>query len=232
MIVRSSLDRLVPLPVLAAVAGLVLAGCSESALRALPSPPDPPVQDDPVDDVVTDGDDDDATDPWDDPGGDNEIELPPCEDTLDTSEWDWWASQPFEEPEHPVDESGREFWEPEAWMVGWHTVVMPVQNIPPGTDEVFRATFTIETLPPKLYLSMQSDDGIAFWANGVQVGQWGGDWQEEGCVNDNANCSETTTVPPQDITDLLVEGENVVAARVSNAVMNAWFEVLTECVDD
>jgi len=39
-------------------------------------------------------------------------------------------------------------------------------------------------------------------------------------------------VPAQDITDLLVPGENVVAARVSNAVMNAWFEVLTECVDE
>lgn len=232
MIVCTSPDRLSLLGLLAVSAGVVLTGCSESALRALPGGPDAQDAPDVVDDLT---DDDDATDPsGDDPAGDNETEvppLPPCEDTLDTSEWDWWASQPFEGAEHPVDESGREFWEPEAWMVGWHTVVMPVQNIPPGTDEVFRGTFWIDDLPPKLYLSMQSDDGIWFWANGVQVGQWGGDWQEEGCVNDNANCTETTTVPPQDITDLLVEGENVVAARVSNAVMNAWFEVVTECVD-
>ena len=67
--------------------------------------------------------------------------------------------------------------------------------------------------------------------NGVEVGQWGGGWQEEGCVNDDANCEESITIDPIDISDLLVEGSNVVAARVTNAIDNTYFDVYTECVD-
>lgn len=225
---RSPSEPFALVTVFAAAVALLLTGCSENALVALSSGVEPQLPGE----GTTEGDDDDATDPTgDDPAGDNVDEYPPCEDTLDTFTWDWWASQGFTDEADPTDESGRPFYEPDAYMVGWHTIVMPVVDIPPGHDMAFRAHFTIENLPPALFLSMQSDDGIWFWVNGTEVGHWGGDWQEEGCVNENAECTETTTVPPQDITDLLVPGDNVVAARVSNPVMNAWFEVLTECVE-
>ena len=36
---------------------------------------------------------------------------------------------------------------------------------------------------------------------------------------------------PLDVTDLIRPGRNVVAARVSNPVMNTYFDVLPECQD-
>ncbi len=63
------------------------------------------------------------------------------------------------------------------------------------------------------------------------VGQWGGGWQEEGCVNDEANCGETTEVAPVDVTALLVAGENTIAARVSNPVVNSYFSITPECIE-
>ena len=223
-----SIDSFALIAIIAASAGLLLTGCNETALKALNSDPEAQLPGD-----GQDGDDDDATDPTgDDPADDNIDEPPPCEDTLGTFTWDWWASPAFGGADDPTDDSGRPFYQPDAYMIGWHTIGMPYVDIPAGQDVAFRAHFTVENLPPALLLSMQSDDGIWFWVNGTAVGHWGGAWQEEGCVNENAECAETTTVPPQDITDLLVPGENVVAARVSNAVMNAWFEVLTECVDE
>ena len=86
-------------------------------------------------------------------------------------------------------------------------------------------------MPPALFLSMQSDDGMSFYLNGHQVGEWGYGWQEEGCVNDNAGCTESVNVAPVDVTSFLVVGTNTAAARVSNAVDNSYFEVFTECVD-
>ena len=63
------------------------------------------------------------------------------------------------------------------------------------------------------------------------MGQWGGAWQMEGCVNEHANCLITTPVDPVDVTALLVEGPNLLAARVSNPVLNSYFDVLPICVD-
>ncbi|MCA9299663.1 MAG: hypothetical protein KDA28_11385, partial [Phycisphaerales bacterium] len=73
------------------------------------------------------------------------------------------------------------------------------------------------------------DDGLWVWVNGTYVGNWGGAWQEEGCVNENAECLVTIQVDPIDVTDLLVVGTNTLAARVSNPVANAYFEILPEC---
>jgi len=148
------------------------------------------------------------------------------------ADWQWWGSQPFDHEDDPEDDAGRPFFATDYDMVGYSTVVLPDQgHMPPGTDRVYLAWFELGGEPPALFLSMQSDDGMAFWVNGQLLGEWGGGWQEEGCVNDDSNCSEYVIVDPIDIAPLLHEGWNVVAARVTNPIMNAWFDTYTECVD-
>ena len=200
----------------ALAAMLLLSGCSEYNLSAelgassegQDPPADDPVFDDPVDPPADDIPE--VIDP--------EPELPSCAETV-MADWPWWGSQPFEEPEDPTDWSGRPFYDVDFDMVDFSTVVLPDQgHTPPGTDRVYRATFDLWGEPPALFLSMQSDDGLAFWVNGTLVGEWGGAWQEEGCVNDDSNCLEYVYVAPVDISPLLHEGTNVVAPRVSNAV--------------
>ena len=86
-----------------------------------------------------------------------------------------------------------------------------------------------EQVPAGLSLDLQSDDGLWVYVNGTEIGHWGGSWQAEGCVNDNAWCGVTTQVDPVDITPWLNAGENLVAARVSNAIDGAWFELTVIC---
>ena len=187
----------------------------------LDDPEDPPEEIDPLEEEQPE-DPEDPEDPE---------ELPDCEDTV-MADWQWWGSLPFGYEEHPYDGMGRDFYEPDYQMIDYSTVGMPdTGHTPPGYDRVYRTTFDLWGEPPALFLSMQSDDGMWFFVNGVEVGQWGGDWQEEGCVNDDANCMESIVVDPVDISGLLHEGTNVVAARVSNAVDGAYFDVYTECVD-
>ncbi len=233
-------------PLLAVLLPFVLSACSDYYLHTGLQPNPPPLgqdEDDPDDydePATLPGDPDDPGDPPDeiDPLEEEQPEepeepeeLPDCEDTI-MAEWQWWGSLPFGYEEHPYDGMGRAFYEPDYQMIDYSTVGMPDQgHTPPGYDRVYRATFDLWGEPPALFLSMQSDDGMWFFVNGVEVGQWGGGWQEEGCVNDDANCEESITIDPIDISDLLVEGSNVVAARVTNAIDNTYFDVYTECVD-
>lgn len=213
----------------------VVCGCSDYGLAGQGEdavlPPDRPDLDDPTPEPTpepTPGDDD-STDG--DPIDEEPPTPPPCSETIQ-ADWSWWGNQPFGEAADPSDAWGRPFWASDFDMVGWSTVSMPDSgHSPPGTDRAYRTTFDLQQLPPTLLLSMQSDDGMAFWLNGQLVGQWGGLWQEEGCVNDDANCQTFELVEPVDITDLLVFGTNTAAARVSNPVMNAFFDVYTSCVD-
>lgn len=227
----------------AALLGFPLAACSDYYLHAglQPNLPPPEADDSEVDspaepaDLPADpgepADPPDETGPIEEDPPEDPPELPDCEDTV-IADWQWWGSMPFGYEEHPADGAGRAFYEPDHQMIDYSTVSMPDQgHTPPGYDRVYRATFEVWGLPPALFLSMQSDDGMWFFVNGEEVGHWGGDWQMEGCVNDDANCEESFVVDPVDISGLLVEGVNTVAARVSNAVDNAYFDVYTECVD-
>lgn len=175
---------------------------------------DPPEEDDPPEELP-----------------EEEEDLPDCEDTV-MADWQWWGSMPFGHEDDLTDGNDRPFYDVNYTMVDYSTVSIPDQgHITSGYDKAYRATFWLDAIPPALFLSMQSDDGLAFYLNGELVGEWGGLWQEEGCVNDNAGCSVSITVPPVDVTDYLVVGNNVAAARVSNPVDNSYFEVYTECVD-
>ena len=172
--------------------------------------------------IIEEGDDDDFDEPE---------ELPPCDETIQ-ADWQWWGSMPFGYEDDPTDGNGLPYYDPGYTMVDYSTVSMPDQgHITSGYDKVYRAEFQVDTMPPALFLSMQSDDGMAFYLNGQLVGEWGGVWQEEGCVNDNAGCTESIIVAPVDVTSYLVYGRNVAAARVSNPVDNSYFEVYTECVE-
>lgn len=155
---------------------------------------------------------------------------PSCADVpLPTLAWE--ASPPFAEPADPLDGAGIPFHDPAAQPQGWTPVALPDRGVPVGFDRAYRASFSLSDLPVDLSLDLQSDDGLAVWVNGVEVGRWGGGWQEEGCVNDRAQCLVTTAVPPVSITPHLVAGDNLIAARVSNPVQNAYFSIAPLCVE-
>ncbi len=193
-----------------------------------PDDPDPEEPDVPAATELDLPEDEPEDEPEDDP---IEEELPPCDETIE-ADWQWWGSMPFEHSSDLTDDWGHAYYDWDFQMVDFSTVSIPDSgHIPSGYDKVYRAEFYLDQLPPALFLSMQSDDGISFYLNDQLVGSWGGDWQEEGCVNDNAGCTESTTVAPVDVTDFLQIGTNIAAARVSNPVDNSYFEVYTECVD-
>lgn len=156
----------------------------------------------------------------------------PCADLSDPSSWTWWGSQPFDEAADPTDDSGVPWYSTSFDMVGWSTVSLPDSgHCPAGNDRVYRAWFSVPDLDHRYTFRLQSDDGIWVYINGSYVGHWGGEWQEEGCVNDDASCSEAVDVDPVNITDYLVAGDNLVAIRVSNAINNHYFDLQYECED-
>lgn len=155
--------------------------------------------------------------------------APGCDEIPE--DWDWIASDPFDEEADPVDGIGLPFWDPSASMATWAPIPIPDLDVPVGQDRAYRAEFDLTVLPPALTLDLQSDDGIWVWVNGTFVGHWGGAWQQEGCVNEHAQCYVTTAAPPIDITEHLIVGANVVAARVSNAIANAYFHIIPGCTE-
>ena len=137
-----------------------------------------------------------------------------------------FATQP-----DPTDGAGRSFYDPDFDHAGYTTQTLPDQSVPVGFDRTYRAEFDLSELPPGLALDLQSDDGLWVWMNGQPVGHWGGDWQQEGCVNDNAQCVVTEVVAPVDVTGLLSIGTNTVAVRLSNPVLNSWIELVPACFE-
>jgi hypothetical protein len=155
---------------------------------------------------------------------------PTCAEA-DLGDWRWSGGPVFSEAADPTDSSGRPWYDTDYQETDYTALSLPDSSIPVGTDRVYRASVQLSGVPVNLSLNLQSDDGLRVYVNGVDVGQWGGGWQEEGCVNDDAECLETTTVAPIDVTALLVTGENTVAARVSNSIVNSYFSITPECID-
>lgn len=191
---------------------LVLAGCSDYEL-------------DNKDDRPTDAAD---TDTDTDTDVDTDIEVVSCDD-FDFSTWEWFGGPTFGTQPDPTDGGGLPFYDPAFDDAGYVPQNLPDQSIPVGFDRTYRAHFDLGELPPTLLLDMQSDDGIWVWLNGQAVGHWGGDWQQEGCVNENAQCVITETVAPVDATSFLQVGTNTMAARLSNPILNSWFEIVPSC---
>ncbi|TNE87924.1 MAG: hypothetical protein EP330_16665 [Deltaproteobacteria bacterium] len=147
----------------------------------------------------------------------------------------WWGSQPFTTPDDPTDFASRPFWDEDFDLTdqGWSTVSVPdVGHVPSGTDKVYRTTLWLDAVGPRTFLDIQSDDGVWMWLNGEYLGHWGGEWQEEGCVNDDANCTTFVDVAPVEITDEVQVGANVLAVRLSNPILGAYMGVHARCADE
>lgn len=160
---------------------------------------------------------------------DTELPEPICPQ-LDLA-WAWTGSPAIVAQADPTDASGAPFWDPAFVEEGWLPAPLPDRSAATGADRAYRATFTLDALPGAVLVDLQSDDGIWLWINGAPVGHWGGDWQQEGCVNEDAECSVTVDVPPVDVTEWLVVGPNTIAGRVSNPVANSFFDVIPSCVE-
>lgn len=209
---------------------LLLAACSDYELKS--STVDPAV--DPSEEtggslVDTSGDTGD-TDPPAEVDVEDSGELPVDCTGVEFGTWQWWGSQPFATEPDPADSAGIAYYDPSYSMIGWSTVALPDRNIPVGSDKVFLARFDLAEVPPDMTVSLTSDDGVWLYVNGAFVGHWGGEWQEEGCVNDGASCGARVEMDPVAVTGHLVAGSNVIAARVSNPVVNSWFELTAACV--
>ncbi len=145
---------------------------------------------------------------------------------------DWAATAPFVGQTDPMDSQGRAFWEQDFDESGLSSVSIPdVGNIPAGMDRVYVATLSVSGVPPGVALDLQSDDGLAVWLDGELLGRWGGGWQQEGCVNDQANCVSFDIVAPIDVTERLLQGDHRVALRVSNPVEGSYASVAVRCTD-
>lgn len=207
---------------------LFLAACSEYVVNGKKNDPVP--GDDTGRTVDTDTDTLVDSDPGTD-SGTVTVPTSPCED-LDFSTLQWWGSMPFTSEADPVDGSGVAFYDAGFTLTDWSTVSVPDSgHNPAGNDRAYRAVLTLPSAGERLFVDLQSDDGLWLWVNGTEIGHWGGGWQEEGCVNDEALCLETETVAPVEVTDALVAGENVLAARVSNAVEGSYFQLHAYCVE-
>jgi hypothetical protein len=193
---------------------IALVGCTDYKLRTHDSEPGPG-DTDTVPVIETD---------------DTDLPVPTCA-TADLGVWEWHGSPTFTTEADPVDGGGLPFFAVDA-ALAWDAVTIPDLAIPTGSDRAYRAEVELAVIPPNLSLELQSDDGIGVWVNGTAVGHWGGAWQQEGCVNENASCLVRVDVDPVDVTGLLVPGRNVFAARVSNPVANAWFEIVPRCLGE
>jgi hypothetical protein len=144
---------------------------------------------------------------------------------------DWRGSTPFAEAADPTDGAGAPWYAAAFDASAWSAVSLPdVGSIPVGFDRVYRGTLTVSGAPPGVGLELQSDDGIEVWVNGQRVGRWGGAWQQEGCVNDDASCIVFERVAPVAIGALLQPGPNLVAFRVSNPVQNSYADLRVYCI--
>jgi hypothetical protein len=145
-------------------------------------------------------------------------------------DWTWLASPAFAEEPDP-DDGALPFWDVAFDDAAWSTVALPdTTGIPVGFDRAYRAIFDLDDVPADgLALDLQSDDGLAVWVNGELLGRWGGGWQQEGCVGSVAGCIDTIIVDPVAIESMLVPGPNLVAARVSNPIMDAYFDLIPTC---
>lgn len=161
-------------------------------------------------------------------------EPTPPATTLSCDELDlvleWSASTPFSAADDPTDAAGLPFWHPDFDDASFDPIDVPdIGGVPQGSDRAYRATFDLDGPLDQLSVGFDSDDGLRVWLNGELLGRWGGDWQQEGCVNGAAGCTDTESVPPIPVEDLLVEGANVLAARVSNPLLDSWFDAGTSC---
>lgn len=226
---------------------LLLAACSDYGIKGPPDNPTGTTDGGATTDGGGDGGEvgDGGTTPTDDEQGDgggtsdgdggSTVDIPEFSDCGDAGLWEgqWWGSMPFTGESPLTDSSGRAYYATDYSMLDYSTVVTPDEgHIPSGYDKAYRVDLWLDATGPRFFLDIQSDDGVWIHLNGREIGHWGGAWQEEGCVNDLANCTEYVETPPIEITDELQVGSNLLAVRVSNAIDGSYMWVSPRCSDE
>ena len=156
---------------------LLLSACSEYVVNGKKN--DPPAGDDTATPVDTDTDSVHDSDPGTETGTVT-VATAPCDD-VDFGALQWWGSMPFSTEADPQDGSGIYFYQAGFTLTDWSTVSVPDSgHNPAGSDRAYRAVLNLPSLGNRLFVDLQSDDGLWLWVNGSPVGHWGGNWQEEG----------------------------------------------------
>ena len=153
-----------------------------------------------------------------------------CAD-LDTTMLEWHKSPDYEQMTI-VDEHGIAWFDDNFDTSSFQETSLPDRSIEAGYDKIYRSELSLPSTNLILLLDVQSDDGIWVYINEMSVGHWGGTWQEEGCVNDDAECVESVHVDKIDITSFLQSGMNHIATRVSNPVFGSYFDLNVQCIDE
>lgn len=213
---------------------LALAACSDVGVTPVSKRGNDTAEPDTDTDPAADTADSAADDTAEDSGSG---EIPDDTDYVDCaaaglSEGQWWGSMPFATEPDLEDASGKPFYATTFDLRDWSTVSNPDSgHTPSGTDKAYRVELTLAAVGPAVWVDLQSDDGLWLYVNEDLVGHWGGGWQEEGCVNDDANCAEFEYADPVDVTSRLHVGTNILAVRVSNAVAQSYMGVRPRCVE-
>ncbi|MBI2567733.1 MAG: hypothetical protein HYV63_11940 [Candidatus Schekmanbacteria bacterium] len=139
----------------------------------------------------------------------------------------------------PRDGSAQPWYEPAFDESAWGRVELPLATAlageqPAMSDRYFRKHFRWTAAGcggpcGAPVLSFETDDGLAVYVNGALLGKAGGEWRALGCVNRAEACSVNTDVPATPIpTELLREGDNVIAVDVWNAAVEYHADVRLE----
>jgi len=128
---------------------------------------------------------------------------------------DWFTGPLMAECEGPLDGSGLAWFEEGFDMAGWDLAFVPFsEGMSAPADRFFRGFFIVDEVK-RTTLSFSSDDGIDIFINSQPLGSWGRGCHAPGCVNMQV-CGIVDQVPPVDITDFLIPGENLIATHVTN----------------
>ncbi|MEW6110372.1 MAG: hypothetical protein AB1632_14575 [Nitrospirota bacterium] len=132
----------------------------------------------------------------------------------------------------PRDSKGRRWFDHDFDDFNWSTITLPDNDSfysHNPMDRFYRASFDLFNTGI-IKLSFSSDDGILIYVNGRFLGHWGGQWRMSGCVNNpHGKCIENINVQPIEVpSNLVINGKNVIAVRVSNGGYNSYFDMRVE----
>lgn len=156
----------------------------------------------------------------------------PCDDSY-SENMPWLRTDVWTDAQAPSDTAGLPWYEVDFDDTLW----MDLEGLPDEDwsttdhDLFYRATFWLDSVGDT-EIEFVGNDGVWLYANGSFVGHWGGDWREGGCINEPVNCGENSFAPPVDVTDFLVEGNNVLAVMLTNGPTGYYLEINATCVEE
>ena len=144
----------------------------------------------------------------------------------------WIASPVLVDCAGPTDGTGHRWYELGFDDSAYTPVSFPDVFAGPTTDRFFRTRFNWTNGLARLRLSFGADDGLVLYCNGILIGSFGNGCHVAGCVNNPiGSCGASITVPDIDITPLLVNGPNVIAAHVTNGPSGGVFRASLTLTD-